>query len=310
MAEKNFEFDMGISFLYQDESEAEQIVAGLSDMNTFIYTRQQDKLVGPDIEEKLINAYGYNSRIVVVLYRKGWGKTPLTYVEEQAIRDRIVRDKTKKFLIIVNMTGKEEMPVWLSGDRTIWYDYNKFTLQGLIATIQHKVDEHGGLTRPETIIEIAQRKKEHENFLNKRYQFLDSQAGADKGIAEYNSLKAELKKSIESLKDIYQFKISEGVKNLIIRYEEYLTLNVDWDWSISNRLHFDNDKAKVAVTIFKKRFDRNEYDRGNFDRIHEELFYFNLFYPDLIGWYQYKDTEFIPTKVLAEQIITKLLEKM
>ena len=78
---RDFKYDLGFSFLAKDESLAVRLcdlVKGRS--RTFLYSdaERQALLAGRDGEEVLSRVYGKESRIVVVLYRTGWGDQRFT----------------------------------------------------------------------------------------------------------------------------------------------------------------------------------------------------------------------------------------
>ena len=93
MGESETKYDVAISFLHKDETLASAINARLSEQfNVFVYSKRQEELVGTNGLESFREAFLAESRLVVVLYREGWAKTPFTRVEEQAIKDRFLDD--------------------------------------------------------------------------------------------------------------------------------------------------------------------------------------------------------------------------
>lgn len=91
MADDEFKYDVAFSFLVRDE----QLARGLNDrlqtrVRTFIYSdaERQVQLAGRDGEEAFAKVFGEESRIVVVLYRDGWGESGFTAAEATAIRNR------------------------------------------------------------------------------------------------------------------------------------------------------------------------------------------------------------------------------
>ena len=89
MNENNFKYDVAFSFLAEDEELTIQINSLIQDrIVTFIYSRKQGKIAGTDGERTFNRVFGSEARIVFVLYRENWGKTPWTRIEETAIRNR------------------------------------------------------------------------------------------------------------------------------------------------------------------------------------------------------------------------------
>src|ERR1039458_4546278 len=89
MAAIAYEYDVAFSFLAQDELLATNLNDLLQDrLNTFLYSKRQGELAGTDGEQTFNSVFGEKARVVVVLYRAGWGETPWTRIEETAIRNR------------------------------------------------------------------------------------------------------------------------------------------------------------------------------------------------------------------------------
>jgi hypothetical protein len=69
--------DLAFSFLQEDEHVALQINELVKDrLPTFIYSEHQEELAGTDGEKTLNRVFSDEARVVVVLYREGWGETP------------------------------------------------------------------------------------------------------------------------------------------------------------------------------------------------------------------------------------------
>ena len=60
-------------------------------MKVFFYPRNQEELAGTDGLESMRKPF-FDSRVMVVLYREKWGKTPWTRVEETAIKEACFKD--------------------------------------------------------------------------------------------------------------------------------------------------------------------------------------------------------------------------
>ena len=88
MPEREFKYDVAISFLAPDEQLALDLASVLKDrLSVFVYPEQQKELAGTDGEAMFNEVFGRQSRVVVVLHRDGWGSTPWTRIEETAIRN-------------------------------------------------------------------------------------------------------------------------------------------------------------------------------------------------------------------------------
>lgn len=79
VVETAFKFDVAFSFVAKDEDLATGINDLLQDrLSTFLYSKQQEGLVGTDGEQTFSDVFGKQARVVVVLYRKEWGQTRWT----------------------------------------------------------------------------------------------------------------------------------------------------------------------------------------------------------------------------------------
>jgi hypothetical protein len=85
--DKGFKYEVAISFLSSDEMIAQQIADELSDrLEVFIFPEKQKILVGSDGVEKFISVFKNEARLNVIIFRKGWGDTQWTKVEENGIK--------------------------------------------------------------------------------------------------------------------------------------------------------------------------------------------------------------------------------
>jgi hypothetical protein len=113
MTEDDYEYDLAISFVAKDESLATDLADQFEErLRIFLYSRKQDKLGGTDGEQTFNEVFAKQSRLVVVLYREGWGKTPWTRIEVTAIRNRAF-DEGYYFVLFIPLDGKPSVPKWL-----------------------------------------------------------------------------------------------------------------------------------------------------------------------------------------------------
>src|SRR6266536_5361899 len=151
-----FEYDVAFSFMKEDEGLATQINDLLQDRyKTFLYPKAQEKLVGTDGEETFSAVFKEQARTVAVLLRPGWGQTPWTRIEETAIRGRAYNQgyDFATFIVVVPSTP---IPTWLPVTR-IWYDLERFGLDGAAAALQARIQDRGGTQSEETLEQRAER---------------------------------------------------------------------------------------------------------------------------------------------------------
>src|ERR1022692_740322 len=133
-------YDVAISFLSQDEPLALKLHEQLSEnLSVFVYSKKQEELAGTDGLESFRLAFLSQSRLVVVLYRDGWGKTPWTGIEELAIKERMFEGGWES-LLFVTMDGT--YPAWLPKTH-VRLDYTQFA-HNLVGAIKLRAQELGG----------------------------------------------------------------------------------------------------------------------------------------------------------------------
>ncbi len=113
MTKKEFKYEVGFSFIRKDENIAYDLNDRIQDrLSTFIYSKKQEELGGTDGEKKFNKIFYEQSRVVVVLYRDGWGQTPWTRIEETAIKNRAF-EKGWNFLLLINLDNNSCLPTWI-----------------------------------------------------------------------------------------------------------------------------------------------------------------------------------------------------
>ena len=118
-SQEDIQYDVAISFLSSDSDTALNIADQLAPLNVFCFPRNQEELAGTDGMESFRNAFRHQSRIQVILYRAGWGKTPWTGIEQTAIQERCLKDGWRGLFFVA--LEKSERPKWVP-DTEIHFD--------------------------------------------------------------------------------------------------------------------------------------------------------------------------------------------
>src|SRR5258708_26065746 len=106
----NFEYDVAFSFHSLDENIAFEINDRLQDRyRTFLYSEQQKILAGRNGEDKFNEIFRGKAKFVVILFGKEWGETPVTKIEQRAIRDRAY-DQAYGFTLFIRTETQPTMP--------------------------------------------------------------------------------------------------------------------------------------------------------------------------------------------------------
>lgn len=155
---QKFTYDIAISFLDQDKSIADEIYDRLfGNYSIFLYSHHQDKLAGQDGEQAFTDVFKKESRLVVVLYRNGWGETGWTRIEQTGIRNRAF-EAGYTFCIFVLLDGKSNIPEYIPKS-IIYLNWKLYGIEGLISVIEYKNRELGGELKPETLEDRAIKKQ-------------------------------------------------------------------------------------------------------------------------------------------------------
>jgi hypothetical protein len=165
-----YKFDVAFSFLSQDEGLAMQLNDLLQDrVKTFVYPERQKELAGTDGEETFGKVFREEARLVVVLYRVGWGETKWTRVEQAAIRARGF-EHGYSFAKFIPLDEPAHLPPWLPPTQ-IYIGLRRFGIEGAAAVIEERIRDLGGQAHQETIEERAKRLERQAAFEARRHTF-------------------------------------------------------------------------------------------------------------------------------------------
>lgn len=255
--------DIAISFLSQDEKLARELFDVLhTRLDVFYYAERQDELVGKDGEEEFGIVFRDRARMVVVLYREGWGETTMTRAEKSAIKQRASKDGYS-FSIWVPLDEKKMIPSYID-PQFIWFDIDRWGINGLASLIEKKVQESGIKIAPETVFDRL-KKIQEENLLNdRRKEFERSEEGVDFVRKVFNELSELVKKELKKF-EFLDFKPHPDIKNnsiYIQLYDHSLNLEVD--------RYAENSISGASLNFVVQQASKNR--DGNWGRIIEDSF--------------------------------------
>lgn len=303
MDQDNYKYDVAFSFLAGDEALATELNDLLQDrLNTFLYSKKQEELAGTDGEETFNAVFGKQARLVVVLYRAGWGETPWTRIEQTAIRNRAF-DEGYDFVTFVPLDEPATVPTWLPKTQ-LWVGLNRWGASGTASVIEARVQELGGLPHEETIEDRAKRLERSLKFQEKRKQFLNSHEGVNLSNAEFTALGDEIERLLEVIKKSASF-INYSIKRAnrqIVLLGPHAGLSVNWQYHYANSL--DNSKLDVALWKGHPPFPgvMNLFEKPR--RRNSLTFEFDLLKLDTPGWKTtYPAKREFDTKALAKYIL-------
>lgn len=308
----SFEFDVAFSFLQQDENTAIQLNNLLKNrIKTFLYSEQQKKLAGRDGEELFNQVFSKESRIVVVLYRNNWGKTPWTKIEETAIRNRGY-EVGYDFVTFVPLDKPVIPPGWLPKPR-LWVGLERWGLESAASVIESRVQEFGGNIKVETIADKVRKAQDEIKESKNRKEILTSSKGLFLVQEEYKKLIKTFKHQIKDIKSTqpdWQFNIrnnhQQGIDiisygySLIIYYYPYATNTPEGTY--------------IQILLWEGLFnDRGAKSDpfGEYQNFGEDRLNFDINNQNEYGWCNRESgSGFKLTTKLVEFWLTKLLDQV
>jgi hypothetical protein len=192
-------YDVAISFLSIDQATAAAINQKLAEgLNVFFYPRNQEALAGTDGLESMREPFFDDSRVVVVLYREPWGKTPWTRVEETAIKDGCLEHGWQRLFFIV-LDKITALPRWLPQTH-VRFHYADFGLEQAVGAIKARVQENGGQPLPMTAMRRAEMFEAEQLFQRDRAR-MNSDEGIRKIVNNVAKLFREIEKGCEPINE-------------------------------------------------------------------------------------------------------------
>ena len=307
--DKTMRYDVAFSFLKEDEELATQLNDLLQDrVSTFLYSRRQGELAGTDGEKMFNQVFGSESRIVVVLFREGWGGTPWTRIEETAIRNRAF-DEGYDFTLFIPLDRPPVTPPWLPKTR-IWIGLDRWGVEGAASVIEARIQEAGGAPRAETVEERAARLRREIVAAEQRQAFLRSGEGVAAAAEELKALFAQIAHLADRISDPetrLTFRVEQDDRKLVV-YSHGFSVSVAWSLQWGNSLEHSSLYVKLwegAVPIrgripgeYPKELEKYDFD-------------FDVISAGEQGWREAgKKKEFVVTSALADRCMTLLLKRV
>jgi hypothetical protein len=300
-------YDVAISFLARDEALALRIYNELSEsLHVFVYSKRQEELAGTDGLESFRKVFLADSRLVVVLYRDGWGKTRWTAVEEMAIKERVFNGGWEQ-LLFVTLDEQGAPPGWLPKTH-LRLSYPRYG-DALIGAIKMRAQELGSALRVETAIERAKRLQADELARAKRAELLTNEGDAAVR-REHGVLRRELEEKIADAQgQLTTMKLGSGnglYRGYVIRTDRVsLSFYLDVDAPVT--------KSRIVVEEFDAPLILSEEHRMYFPgegprKISSKNYYFD--YQHAYGWCWSPDSSehALATSTLAEHILKNVFE--
>ncbi len=310
MSAINYKYDVTFSFLQEDESLAVQVNDLLQDrLSTFIYTERQREVAGTDGEVEFNKVFETESRIVVVFYRKNWGQTPWTRIEETAIRNRAY-EKGYGFVLFIPLDSPPTVPEWLPRIQ-LWIGLERWGIEGAASVIEARVQEEGGKPKEETVADRAARINREIKKEETRNIFLTSEDGVNAANGEAKQLFSELEQlccSVGEATDINFEKHKNENDCSLYLFSSGLTLTHCWYNRWSNTL----EKSGLYVRIWQGKCGfPHIINIKDPVKLHESIFDFDMIDKSKYGWRKRTNLRrFYTSKELADSNIKLFLDKI
>jgi hypothetical protein len=306
-------YDVAISFLSKDSHTAAALYDKLGEgLNVFFFPGKQEDLAGTDGLKSMREPFYDNSRVNVVLYSDGWGKTPWTRVEETAIKDGCLAFGWRRLFFLV-LDQSIALPVWLP-DTHVRFNFAEYGLEQAVGAIKARVQENGGKSVPLTPAKRAEMLLAEEQYLQDKAR-MNSQEGLNKIVTAVRRLFDEIERQCNDLNSSQRavircesvFSERSATQTCVIT-NDAVTVTVVWNQPYTNTL----EGTGLVVREFKDRLilpsETNRYyiDQPRKDR--ETLYLPDLSLAREYGWKQEENTEFFSSEALAEKCVISLLD--
>jgi hypothetical protein len=304
---KDYKYEVAISFVARHEVTAMQLHDALNArLRTFIYSKQQEEIIGTDGMDTFSNIFSSESRLNVLLYSDNYGKTPWTRVEETMIKDRVFNEGWETLLIV--KLDKAPFPKWIP-KTYLYVNFNDKGINGTSAIIEYKVSELGGKASTESLEDFADRVKrdiENEEFRRKFLNSSDALSAAYKDVAVIFSQINEKIDPILQKFGLRRIEKKTSREHLDIG-SDGIRLRLDWYAPFSNAI----DKSYLRLRILK---EAEHWTDGRLEDVVDCKYLFSMNLIREIGWIDssnnfYRAGEMVNLSIKAylEQLKNQLL---
>jgi hypothetical protein len=310
---KNPQYDVAISFLSQDEAIAAAIWEKLSEgLQVFFFPRRQEELSGTDGLESMRKPFFDNSRVMVVLYRERWGKTPWTRIEETAIKEACLEHGWQRLFFVVLDPGSA-LPLWLPQNH-IRFNYGEYGPEQAVGAIKARVQENGGQPQPLTAIRRAEIFNAEESFRQDKSR-MNSQEGIAAVIRNVAELFQQIDKKCGEINANGSLQIkcgadpAQGSAKTCVITDGSVSLSVVWRQQYSNSLQ----DSGLIIREYNGGL-RLPGETGQFMYMDQPRQLCESKYsPDLsrareYGWTKSNADEFLSSVALAEQSVIRFVD--
>jgi hypothetical protein len=299
-------YDVAISFLSKDEPIAAAFYERLSDgLEVFFYPRNQEDLAGTDGLESMRTPFLDGSRVVAVLYRQPWGKTPWTRVEQTAIQESCLNHGWNRLFFVV-LDNTSSLPKWLPQTH-VRFNYD-FGLEQAVGAIKLRVQDCGGIVAPLTAVKRADLYKQDTLYLEDRKR-MSSYEGMERISEKVLELITEIQRLCSEINASGNISIRVGANpGRCVLTDNRISLIVGWRQPYANSM----DRCALKVLEYNMQMalpdERLMYPFGEPTLLRETNFLPELSRAREYGWVQEgKPQQFLSSVALADRCVVEFL---
>jgi hypothetical protein len=228
-------YDVAISFVFRDLMTAQALFEELtnSGLKVFFFPRRQEELAGTNGMETM-RAPFLSARVNVVLFRKPWGETPWTRVEDAAISERCFKGGWST-LMFVQLDKTSALPAWLP-PTYVRFSFDDYGLTQLVGAIKLRVQEQGGVIKRLDAIGKAEAVRRDADYLADRDRLMrdaawigELQKSVGETMTEFSRLASEINASQKL--DVV---VGPGNYGQMIIRSGYVSMAIGWQQPIIN----------------------------------------------------------------------------
>jgi hypothetical protein len=248
VSDRQFEYEVAFSFLGQDEPLVAKVNDLLQDrVKTFFYPERQREIAGTDGEQTFNKVFSEEARMIAVFYRKGWGDTTWTRIEQTAIRNRAA-EEGYDFAKFIPLDEPPEVPKWLPKTQ-IWIGLKRYGIESAAAVIEDRIQQLGGRTHEETVEEHAQRTERKMLFddLREKFQWDIGVKAALQEVAKLKNLLEERALTVRNASPLIPLSITEE-SNTVYIVGLGRALGMQWRQQSGNHLQ----NSFLRATLFSQ----------------------------------------------------------
>jgi hypothetical protein len=273
----------------------------------FVYSKKLEEVGCTDGIDTYREVFSKQARVVVVLYRKGWGKTKFTGLEESAIKDFCLNNHYKGLVFI--KLDNEENPKWLP-ETFIWIDFELYKLQRTVGAIALRAQEAGVSIREETSIDRAKRAERRRAAQIRRECALSVQGAEAARLCVPNLFMSIQVKAGEINLEVPSLALeSSYLGNEFVLNSGHFSLQIIFRQTYGNIVRDVPLECKLYSSRLMLPGSRGYY-LTNPESLDRKTFF--LDYSDAMGWHWLDKlkSDVFTSNLLAEKLVSWLLDKI